>query len=228
MDPKPITSDAELLRAVLEGRVEADDGRVEALLARNPEWRSLLVAADDAGAGPNLEELRAQALPEDRRLVQECLAAARSTVGRAPAREIRRARRAPVLLALLGLAAAAVALVLWITHPQPAHGPGTLLGPTGPLACRGPLESTAEFDSFSWSYAADLDPKGTFQLTVWALGEDGARGAKLLEQRTRRETLAIAPETRSAWPEAILWRVEVLDASGLPGATCESRARRSH
>jgi hypothetical protein len=225
MSPDSIDSDAELLRKVIEGQLEADSAGARALFERRPEWRELAAACRDVGA--ELPAALADASEEDRRLVAECLAAARR---RPPGGEPRRRPGGRRFFGLLiGLAAAALLAMLvraWFQGEPLPKPDGTLLGPESGLDCLSPGESVPEFDSFAWSFDERLAPKGYFVLTVFVWSADGARGPKLYEQRTRAERLEVPAEVRASWPQSILWRVEVVDSNGLPGDSCEKHAQR--
>jgi hypothetical protein len=92
------SSDAQLLEAVLEGRVGEDDPRVDELFQRRPQWRELLELSRNAPDARRAAPWDEPASEEERRFVAECLAEARagSTVRAvAEARDTLDARNTP-------------------------------------------------------------------------------------------------------------------------------------
>jgi hypothetical protein len=230
-----LEADAELLKAVIEGRIELDEARVQELFRRRPELNTLAAACRDAEGALDLSALRAGASEDDRRVVAECLSAARvanaGDVGSAGdiAPAVRKRPRSRAVAIALALAAAVLlAFVVRLAWPSRAPAPGgTMLGPSTSIHCKKPVGDSSAFDTFEWTFEEPLEPRGDFLLTIWERAADGTRGAKRFEQTTRLEHLEIPPATSASWPDEILWRVEVRDQSGFPGASCESSARRS-
>lgn len=222
MSDAELQADAALLQAVVEGRVEPDDPRVRELLRRRPDWRGLHLAGD---APLDASAFEAQASEEDRRHVSECLAEARA--GARP-RSVSGPRRKPraLLLTVLAVAAALVLFLLtrgWLAGDEPLRRDGGMLGTSDGLDCA-PLSETAGVLTFAWTWKGELEPKGRFHLTLWAQEAGGARGRMFYEQDARRSPIELGPEERAGWPERILWRVEVLNSNGVPGADCEGRS----
>ncbi len=177
--------DAELLAQLVTEGAGADDPRAGELLERRPEWRALIARAAVGAAEDGTQALSPAQAEADRRLVAECLAAARSpapparggsatTDGARPAVELRRveapapprARRWPrILLALAAtLALAWLARLWWASEQGPQRAPGTTLG--GPLDSQLQGHVAPDLSSFAWEIKGDRSASG-FCFSVW-------------------------------------------------------------
>jgi len=231
---QPVETDAELLLALVEGRIDEGEARVQELFRRKPELRTLAAACRDVEGALDLAALRAAASEDDRRLTAESLSAARHGPAYAapPRKEPRaqetRARRVR-LLAAAAVIAAAVFVVLRLARNAETPTPRLLGEPDAldGLDCVKPVGTTADLLTFEWNLAERLESRGDFLLTVWREAQDGTLGERILQQTTTKEEWEVPPESAAGWPERIHWRVEACDESGVVAFSCESSALRS-
>ncbi|MFG0316292.1 MAG: hypothetical protein ACF8XB_03390 [Planctomycetota bacterium JB042] len=143
---------------------------------------------------------------------------------------IRAARPAPATTAAPGspvrwLVAAALLLVggAWLASrdvPPPAD-PGRLRLGSDEVECVRPAGRVPGFESFAWRFD-DLPPTASYELTV----RDAADGRVVLRKRDLFEpSYRPSAGERAALPDAIEWRVRVLEAGDEIGAG-SARARR--
>lgn len=238
--------DAEILARLVSEGAGADDPRAGELLRRRPEWRELVEHAREGAAGAEEVSPSPAQAEADRRLVAECLAAARApqpvvrTAPRAsratpPAAAIRASepaqpphtRRWPrMLLALAAtLALALLARMWWTSEHAPRHGPGAMLGEQ--LHSVEPDHVAGDFSSFAWKIKGERNASESFCLSVWAETAAGARGERLWRTTVTDTRVTVAPEVRASFPSQVIWRVDRIDSSGATSLGEEWHAARA-
>lgn len=191
MNPDDELRDEDILDALEETRREAEE------LAR------------EAGASPSVPG-------EDRLVASFAETMAAGPAGGAPRRSSHR-----VLLGLVGVAAAAILLVLFTTGTEDGGGTGdrgTLGG--GGIECIAPRGSASTFARFEWRAA---DGAETYDLEIRDL-----RGDVILERKGIGTTTWTPTAVEAdAMPDEILWRVVARDPTSAVLAFGDAQASRS-
>jgi hypothetical protein len=221
-DPR-LQADAELLEALAQGSVPEGDPRLRQLFERRPDWRELLEHARAGTGWP------AAASEVDRRLVAECLAAARAPGRPAAAAREPRARpgdsRRTLFLALAAAVVAAGALLLW----WPAGGDrasSTREMLSGAVDSFEWGKAAPDFGTFEWKLKSTALSRQVCVLTIWAAAADGARGRQLFRHEAGQGQKRFTPAETTEWPDSVIWQVELVDTSGGTSASPEWRAQR--
>ena len=207
-----MSSHDDLLQRILIGEVDPDSAEATALFERDPaaraQFEDMQRIEQALGVASAHREADVLAAREAENAPGEDLVADVIDRHLGPTSKPSHGRR---FGGWVTVAAAAAALLLWWRPwaPTPAvtPDPGPTLG--GSLQLEHPVGPASEFGEFRWSY--DLEGAQYFRVQVYDQRDPGApltTSRDLDEPRWRP-----AQTEHEAWPEAILWEVDVMETA---------------
>lgn len=236
-----LAEDARRLESALRKRWPRSHPDLRDLLARRPGWAELIEAclASSALDEAAIARLAREVTEQDRRLVDETLALARS------ASAARRSRRKTAwLLIAAGFVLCGGGFALWSSRSATPSDPSQFLGgghgdgsvPPPAVTCSAPGSADAPQGTLDWEETRPLSEGESYEIVVRTCAQDGQPARELARDRIPFSSLQ-APEdlTRwtppagawEEWPDCIEWSVTLLDASHYPIASDNARVERS-